>query len=150
MTLFEAKEYDPSKDRKKLTIIISVIIFVILVGALAWHFRYWPEEHVADKFFTALEHKDYEQAYGIWFNDPNWKQHPEKYKDYDYHSFYVDWGPGGEWGLINTHKIYTTVGGGSGVTVVAIINGRSQACNVWVQKKDKTMSFPPREYEPGG
>ncbi len=148
MTLFEAKEYDPSKDRKKWTIIISIVVAVIAIGAAGWHFRFWPYEHVADKFFTALEHKDYDAAYGIWFNDPTWKQHPDQHKQYDFHAFYLDWGPGGEWGLINNHKIYTTVGGGSGVTVVAIINGRSQACNVWVEKKDKTMSFPPREYEP--
>jgi hypothetical protein len=148
MTLFEAKEYDPSKDRRKRNIIISVIVLVILLGALGWHFRFWQQERVVNKFFTALEQRNYEQAYAIWFNDPDWKQHPEKHKDYDFHSFYLDWGPGGEWGLVNTHKIYTTVAGGSGVTVVVVVNGRSQVCNVWVEKKDKTMSFPPREYEP--
>lgn len=148
MTLFEAKEYDPSRDRKRRNIIITIIVLVIVLAGLGWHFRYWPEEHAVDTFFDALQQKDYEKAYGIWFNDPEWKQHPDKHKDYDFHDFYVDWGPGGEWGLIKTHKIYTTVAGGSGVTVVVIVNGRSQAANVWVQKKDKTMSFPPREYEP--
>jgi hypothetical protein len=147
MTLFEAKEYDPSRDRKRRNLIISVIVVAVLVAALAWHFRYWPEEHAVDKFFSALEQKDYEKAYGIWFNDPNWKQHPDKYKDYSFNSFYLDWGPGGEWGLVKSHKVYSTVGGGSGVTVVVIVNGRSKPANVWVQKADKTMSFPPTEYE---
>src|SRR5581483_4036413 len=147
MTLFEAKEYDPSRDRRRRNVIIAVVVIVILVGGLTWHFRYWPEEHVVDKFFDALQVKDYEKAYGIWFNDPDWKQHPDKHKDYDFHSFYLDWGPGGQWGLVQSHKIYTTVGGGSGVTVVVIVNGRSEVANVWVQKGDKTMSFPPVEYE---
>jgi hypothetical protein len=31
--------------------------------------------------------------------------------------------------------------------VVVIVNGRSKPANVWVQKADKTMSFPPTEYE---
>ncbi len=148
MTLLDPKEYDFSRARKRRIIIITVVVLVIVAGALAWHFRYWPEERVADKFFNALEQKDYEKAYGVWFNDPDWKQHPEKHKDYDFHSFYLDWGPGGQWGLVKTHKIYSTVGGESGVTVVVIVNGRSEAANVWVEKKDKTMSFPPREYEP--
>src|ERR1019366_7213530 len=148
MTLFEAKEYDFSRARKRRNVLIVVLIAVILLGVLGWHFRYWPEERVADHFFTAFEQKDYEKAYGIWFHDPEWKQHTDQHKDYDFHSFYLDWGPGGQWGLVKTHKVYTTVGGGSGVTVVVIVNGRSEAANVWVEKKDKTMSFPPREYEP--
>jgi hypothetical protein len=148
MTLFEAKEYDPAPARKRRNLIISIVVAVILIGALTWHFRYWPEEHVVDKFFTALEHKDYEGAYGVWLHDPDWKQHPDRHKEYDFHGFYLDWGPGGQWGLINSHKVYTTVGGGTGVTVVMIINGRSEAANVWVEKKDKTMSFPPREFQP--
>ena len=147
MTLFEAKEYDPSRDRKRRNIIIAVVVVVVLAAALAWHFRYWPEEHVADKFFTALEQKDYEKAYGVWFNDPDWKQHPDQHKDYSFNSFYLDWGPGGEYGLVKSHKVYSTVGGGSGVTVVVIVNDRSKPANVWVQKGDKTMSFPPTEYE---
>jgi hypothetical protein len=40
------------------------------------------------------------------------------------------------------------VKGGTGVTVVVIVNGRSEAANVWVEKNDKTMSFPPREFQP--
>lgn len=148
MTLFEAKEYDPSHDRKRRNIIIAILTLVVILGALGWHFRYWPEERVAHKFFSALEQKDYEQAYGVWFHDPNWKQHPDQHKNYSFHDFYLDWGPGGQWGLVKTHKIYTTVGGGSGVTVVVIVNGRSEPANVWVEKGDKTMSFPPREYEP--
>jgi hypothetical protein len=148
MTLFEAKEYDPSRDRRRRAIILLVVGLLIVLGGLTWHFRYWPQERVVDKFFTALEQRDFEKAYGIWLNDPDWKQHPDRHKDYDFHSFYLDWGPGGEWGLVKTHKIYTTVGGGSGVTVVVIVNGRSEAANVWVERKDKTMSFPPREYEP--
>ena len=148
MTLLEPKEYDPSRDRKRRNIIISIIVLVIVIAGLAWHFRYWPEERVADKFFTALEAKDYEKAYGVWFNDPEWKQHQQEHKDYDFHSFYLDWGPGGQWGLVKSHSVYTTIGGGSGVTVLVTVNGRAERANVWVQKKDKTMSFPPREYQP--
>ena len=29
-----------------------------------------------------LQNQNYEAAYGIWFHDPQWKQHPERYKKY--------------------------------------------------------------------
>jgi hypothetical protein len=65
---------------------------------LAWAYHNWPEEHVVDRFFDALQQKDYEDAYGIWMHDPAWKQHAQKYAKYSYGDFYNDWGPGGEWG----------------------------------------------------
>lgn len=147
MTLLEAKEYDFAGARRRRNITIAIIVILIILAALTWHFRFWPEDRVADRFFNALEHQDYKQAYGIWFHDPHWEQHPDRYKEYDFQNFYTDWGPGGTWGLIKNYKIYTTVPGGTGVTVVVIVNGRSEPANVWVQKDNKTMSFPPRDYE---
>ena len=79
---------------------------VIVLAALAWMYRNWPEEHAVDKFFAALQHQDYETAYGIYFNDPGWRQHQQKYSQYTYADFYRDWGPGGEWGLVKSHRIY--------------------------------------------
>lgn len=146
MTLLDAKEYDPQKERKRRTRIISAIVILLLLGFLVWWFRYWPEERVADRFFDALQHQDYEAAYGIWMHDPQWKQHPERYPKYPYNEFYRDWGPGGEWGLIKSHKIYAVgspPGGGSGVVVDVTVNDRANRARVWVEKSDKTMSFSP-------
>jgi hypothetical protein len=119
---------------------------LLLIVGLAWEYHNWPEEHVVDQFFTGLQQKNYEAAYGIWLHDPNWKQHPDKYKQYSFDDFYRDWGPGGEWGLINSHEIYasgTPKGGGSGVIVEVVVNGRSEHARVWVEKSDKTLSFSP-------
>jgi hypothetical protein len=81
-------------------------------------------------------------------HDPNWQQHPAKYSQYPFNDFYRDWGPGGEWGLIKSHRIYGSAnpkGGGSGVVVEVIVNDRSQHAQVWVEKGDKTISFSPYE-----
>jgi hypothetical protein len=146
MTLLDAKEYDPLKERKRRARIISAIVVLLLLGFLGWWFRYWPEERVAERFFDALQSKDYETAYGIWMHDPQWKQHPDHYPKYPYNEFYRDWGPGGEWGLIKSHKIYAVgapPGGGSGVIVDVTVNERAERARVWVEKSDKTMSFSP-------
>jgi len=106
MTLLDAPLYDPAKARRRKIAIAATIGAVILLAALGWFYRNWPQEHAVDKFFTALQQQHYEVAYGIYFNDPGWLQHREKYSQYTYADFYRDWGPGGEWGLIKSHSIY--------------------------------------------
>jgi hypothetical protein len=146
MTLFEAPVYDARKARRR-KITISVIIVVILVlAALGWWFRNWPEEHVANQFFAALEQKDFKGAYGIWLNDKNWEQKPPS-SNYPFADFYRDWGPSGDWGPINSYHVdgSSRPSGSNGVVVVVTINNRKEQGTVFVDKKDHTMSFSPFE-----
>jgi hypothetical protein len=147
MTLLDAQPYDPAKSRRRTIQIAVAVLIVITLAAMAWMFRNWPEERVVDKFFTALQHQDYETAYGIYFNDPSWREHQQKYSRYTYADFYRDWGPGGEWGLVKSHKIYgaaNTKGfGGGGVVVEVIVNERSEHARMFVQKSDKTLTVYP-------
>ena len=98
MTLLDAQHFDEAAARRRKIRIATVIITVLVLAWVAWTFRHWPQEHLVEKFFSALQDKNYEAAYGLWTNDPDWKQHPEKHRDYPYNDFYRDWGPGGEWG----------------------------------------------------
>ncbi len=146
MTLLDAQQYDPSRDRRRRIRVISIVVLFAVIGALAWYFHNWPEERIADQFFQALQDQNYNAAYGIWMHDPNWQQHPTKYTQYPFNDFYHDWGPGGEWGLIKSHRIYgsaTPKGGGSGVIVEVIVNERAEHARVWVERSDKTISFSP-------
>ena len=146
MTLLDAKEYDPEKERRKRVRIISAIAILLLAVFFLWWFRYWPEQRVAEHFFDALQKRDYESAYAIWMHDPQWRQHPDRYTKYPFHEFYTDWGPGGQWGLVKSYRIYaagTPPGGGSGVIVDMIVNDRAEHARVWVEKSDKTLSFSP-------
>ncbi|HKN33005.1 MAG TPA: hypothetical protein VJX16_07140 [Terriglobales bacterium] len=146
MTLMDAQPPDFARERRRRITITIIIAVVLIAAALAWELRYWPEEHVADKFFSALERQDYEAAYGIYFAAPNWKQHPQRYSLYAFSDFYRDWGPSGEWGIIKSYKIEvagTCPGGNKGVVVQVIVNGRADRARIWVQKSDKTISYPP-------
>ncbi len=147
MTLLDAQPYDAAKTRRRNIRIMVTIAVVIVLAALAWMYRNWPEEHSVDKFFAALEHQNYEAAYGIYFNDPGWLQHRQKYSQYTYADFYRDWGPGGEWGLIKSYRIYGSANtkgfGRGGVVVEVIINERSEHARMFVQKSDKTLTVYP-------
>ncbi len=154
MTLFEAQPYDPTRARRKRNRIVALVLIVLAIGIVWWHLRFWPEEHAVDGFFDALQQQNYEQAYGIWMHDPNWKQHPEKYSRYPLSDFMKDWGPSGEWGIIKSHHVdgaavphgysgspFATP---SGVVVVVTINDRvADKAHIWVEKSDKTLGFSP-------
>ena len=146
MTLLDAQHYDEAAARRRRNRIVSAVVLLLIVLCLVWTHRNFPEERIVSRFFTALQQRDYETAYGIWMHDPQWKQHPQKYPNYPFNEFYRDWGPGGEWGVIKSHKVYasgTPRGGGSGVVVEVIVNDRAEHARMWVEKSDKTLSFSP-------
>jgi hypothetical protein len=154
MSLFEAQPYDPRPARRRRDLILALIVLVIVIGVVWWLFRFWPEERQVDRFFDALQQQNYEQAYGTWVHDAQWKQHPEKYSSYPYNDFIKDWGPSGEWGIIKSHHIDgaavpkgysgSPFAVASGVVVVVTVNDRvADKAHIWVQKDDKTLGFSP-------
>ena len=146
MTLMDAPPPDLARERRRRVVTLSIVTVIVVLAGLGWTFRYWPEEHVADKFFSALKKQQYETAYGIYFNDPAWKQHPQQHSNYPFNEFYTDWGPGGEWGLIKDYKLEASGNcprAGTGVVVQFVVNGRSDRARVYVDKSDKTISSPP-------
>jgi len=157
MTLLDAQEDDPRKARKRKNRIIAataLVVVVVGIGVLGfllgygWWFRYWPEERIVAHFFDAVQKQDYNKAYGIWMQDPDWEKHPEQHSKYPFADFYRDWGPGGEWGIIKTERVFgasTCPGGGSGIVVDVVVNDRAEHAQVWVEKSDHTMSYPPCE-----
>ena len=143
MSLLDAQPVDEAREKRRRKTIGIAIFGVLLLGLIWWEVRFWPEEHVINKFFAAIESHNFEQAYGIWMADPDWKQHPKKYDRYSYNDFYRDWGPGGDYGIIQNHKIQGSSSGGSGAIVETQINGRPVIVRLWVEKSDKSISFPP-------
>lgn len=149
MPLLDAQPYDSSRDHRRHIWIAAIAMVVILSSWTAYHYRNYPQRKAVAQFFQALQEKHYEQAYGMWFNDPDWQKHPDKYKDYSYSDFYRDWGPGGEWGLIKTSYVTCSLSVGNGVIVQLTVNNRLEHPNVWVDKSDKTFTFPPNEIQCG-
>jgi len=149
MTIFQAEEYDFRKARRRNITIAVVIVVVLILGALVWVFRNYPEELVVHHFMTDLQNKDYKAAYGLWVADKNWEQHPQQHSQYPFNDFYRDWGPAGDWGVINTFHIdgsavpTDSYSGTNGVVVSVTINGRKEPAGIWVTKKDHSMTFSP-------
>lgn len=150
MSLLDAKEYDPRPAQRMWRLIGLAAALVVALLAVLWVFRYWPEKSVVNSFFTAIERKDFETAYGIYNADPNWKQHADKYNGYPLAQFVLDWGPSSEFGVITSHKIDCAKqpDRGSGVIVMVLVNNRAQGTSMWVEKKTKTLTSPaPRELD---
>src|SRR6266849_2080942 len=143
MTLLYAPPYDPAKARRRNIKIAATVAAVVILAALAWMYRNWPEERSVDKFFAELPHQDYATAYGIYFSDPAWRQHQQQYSQYTYADFYRDWGPGGEWGLVKSHRIFGSASTRGGVVVEVVVNERADRARMFVEKSDKTLTVYP-------
>ncbi len=127
MTLLDAPSFNAAGARKRRNIILGLIAVLAVIGILTWLFWNWPAEHRVNRFFGALEHQQFEKAYGIWNNDPDWQQHADKYKNsgYPYNKFLDDWSLNGEYGKITSHKIlYATSSLGNSTLMAISVNGR--------------------------
>src|ERR1700686_4544407 len=150
MALMDAKEYDPRPAQKRRKIIATAVVVVLAVAAYLYLTRYDSEKKVINNFFHAIEQKDFDAAYGIYFADPEWKQHPEKYSAYTVNQFKLDWGPQGEYGAITSHQVDCALEppkkdfvSATGVVVVVIINNRKDTRSMWVKKKSRTGTDSP-------
>jgi hypothetical protein len=156
MTLLNAPEYDGRREARNRNLLIGsgILIAVLIVTSVAgfvmghgWFFSNLPIEHKVDRFFTALEAKDYDTAFAIYTNDPSWKQHPEKHTDYPIKRFTEDWTTEGPVGApVTSHHIdiSKTDGSGtfgSGVIVAVRVNG-SKKLFMWYQRSDGTLTEP--------
>ncbi len=152
MALLDAKEYDPRPAQRRLRLVAIAVILAVVAFLIWWFFRFYPEKQTINHFFQAIEQKDFDNAYGLYFADPEWKQHPQKYNQYPLPQFMLDWGPSSEYGVITSHKIECTVEPPSkayrsptGVIVVVRVNNRTDTVSMWVEKKSKSISLSPQE-----
>jgi hypothetical protein len=162
MTLLNAPEYDGSRETRNRNLLIgagALVVLVIVIGlggfmlGHGWFFSNLPIEHKVDTFFSAIEAKDYNKAFTIYTNDPDWQQHPDKHADYPVKRFTEDWtteSPAG--GPILSHhvdisKTDGTGTFGSGVIVAVRVNGNKKIF-MWYERKDGTLTEPaPHELE---
>ena len=156
MSLMDAPVYDEGRARRNQVLLISsfsVIVLLIVLTVLGyilghgWLFSNLPTEHRVSEFYTALEHKDYAKAYGIYQNDPHWQEHPQEYASYPLSRFTEDWttyspvnGP-----ITSHHVDVSRTDGsgpfGSGIIVASTVNGK-KGIDVYVNRKDGTMTYP--------
>jgi hypothetical protein len=152
MTLLNAPQFDVQKEIRKRNILIGsgVLLAAIVLFALAgfllghgWLFMNLPVEHRVSTFFAALQAQDYPRAYGIFYNDPNWQQHPQKYKDYPLQRFTEDFTTESEWkGPITSYHVDFSKRDKTGTVVASTINGTTNL-TLKYQRSDGTLAFFP-------
>ncbi|WP_263367908.1 hypothetical protein [Edaphobacter bradus] len=161
MSLLNAPEYDEKGERRKKGLLIGsgvALLLAVVIGlggyllGHGWFFTNLRAEHRVSNFFTSLESQDYNKAYAIWMNDPEWQQHPQKY-DYSLKRFTEDWTSESPVnGPIQSHhvdisKTDGTGAFGTGIIVAVRVNGDHKLF-MWYEKKDGTLTYPaPHELE---
>jgi hypothetical protein len=157
MTLLDAPKYDAKKARlvRNLTIagisvvVLAAILFGMFMLDRPWQLWNWPSDHRVNNFLATVESGDLQKAYGLWNNDPNWRQHPAQYKAYDFTQFQKDWGPASDYGKIRSHEIIVATTVGNGVVMGVNINGGKTPIFLRVDHKTKTIGFSPVELYTG-
>jgi hypothetical protein len=159
MGLMDAEEYDPRPVQRRWRI-ACIAAGVVLVFVVVWfwpsgRFRYWHQWSIANQFFRAIEHKDFDAAYGLYNSDPHWKLHPEKYSGYPLSQFELDWGPSSELSIVQNHEVDCATepprkrfASASGVAVVVTVNHRKTSPTImWVENKSDTITTSPLNFE---
>src|SRR5436190_14946840 len=104
-SLLNAPEYDERREKRRTKLLWIVAMIVLVLLGTAYWMRNWTYERTVDKFFTHIEQNRLEDAYAVYQADPAWKSHPDKYRNYPFGQFSLDWGPSGDWGPIKSHHI---------------------------------------------
>jgi len=153
MTLLNAPEYNRRRENRNRNLLVGsgvVVLLAVVIGlggyimGHGWFFSLLPVEHRINVFMNTLEAKDYSKAYGIWMNDPDWQQHPQKY-DYTLQRFTQDWTTASDWGPITSHDVKISKRTGSGVIIEVEVNHRPKHLFLWYEEKDGTLTYSPYE-----
>ena len=93
---------------------------------------------------STVQAGDYSKAYGMYYNDPNWQQHPDKYKDYPLQRFTEDFTTESEWkGQITSFHVRCSKRGNTGTAVSATINGSTNMTLDYLRADGTLSAFPP-------
>jgi len=152
MTLLNAPAYDEHKERRNHNLLVGSAIFVValilltLAGYLlghGWLFTNLPAEHRMSVFLSSVQAQDYPKAYGIYYNDPQWQQHPDRYKGYPLERFTEDFTTESDWkGPVTSFNVDFSRRNKGGVVVAATINGTTNL-TLMIDRKDGTLAaFP--------
>ena len=146
MTLLDAPQYDAKRARLIRNVSIAVLVLLLVGGFLTFWFWTWPAEHRINNFMASVESGDLTKAYAQWNRDPDWQQHPDRYKNYDFNQFQKDWGVSSDYGKIKSHKVLMSKSVGNGTVVGLVINGdTAHPLFLRVDDKSKQIGFSPVE-----
>jgi hypothetical protein len=146
MSLLEPPAEKPKKHHV-LTITIAAVALVVVI-ALWFSFRYYPEKKAASQFFAALTAGDTAKAYALW----------KPSSSYTMNDFLADWGTNGYYGPVRSYRIMgaKAVRNSASISVNVAISlyapmpspgdaeksMKTKVVTIWVTPADKSFSFP--------
>lgn len=152
MTLLNAPDFNEARETRNRNVLIGSGVLIVVIGLVAlagfvlghgWFFINLPVEHRVGTFLSALQARDYPRAYGIFYNDPDWQQHPQKYKDYPLQRFTEDFTMESDWkGPVNSYHVDFSRRDNGGTVVASTINGNTNL-TLHYSRKDGTLAFFP-------
>lgn len=147
MSLLDPPVEKPQKSRAMAFTVAAVTLVVIV--ALWFTFRYYPEKKAAQHFLDALVVGNTDQAYQLWKPSPS----------YSMKDFLADWGPQGYYGPVKSYEILranSPIGANAVAVRVALSpfspmpdasnpeqSRKTKIVSLWVLVSDKSLSFPP-------
>jgi hypothetical protein len=147
MTLLDPPAEKPQKSRAMAFTVAAVTLVVIV--ALWFTFRYYPEKKAAQHFLDALVAGNTDLAYQLWKPSPS----------YSMKDFLADWGPQGYYGPVKSYNILrasSPIGANAVAVRVALSpfspmpdasnpeqSRKTKIVSLWVLISDKSLSFPP-------
>ncbi len=125
------------RARKIKRALLSLLVCLVITGALYYWFKNYKEEKRVQEFMTALERGDYAAAYSYWGCKVE-----APCPNYDYKSFLEDWGPNSPVGKVQSYRMGISHERGSGVVIPVSINGRKPVV-LLVEKSNGVLGFAP-------
>ena len=139
-----------TSNKTRVWIFVGGAILLIAATVLYFAFRFYPEQRAAQRFFDAIVAADFNTAYKLWKPGPS----------YQMRDFMADWGPYGYYGPVKSYKIarvHSPEGPSDSVAVEVAVSPfspmpdeqdreksrRTRIVTVWVNSRDKSLSFPP-------
>lgn len=151
MTLLNAPVYNARRENLKRNLLIGSGIAILLGAIIAlagyalghgWFFTNLPAEHKVKVFMATVQKGDYATAYGIWQNDADWQQHPQKY-DYKLPRFTEDWTTASDWGgPVTSFHVDVSKRDDTGVVVAVTINDKKRFF-IKRENKDGNLDYAP-------
>jgi hypothetical protein len=138
--------YGAGVDRRiKLikTAVIALVAAVALSAVLFYIFHNFREEQRVKQFLAALSAKNYREAYRMFGCTE-----AKPCTAYAFDKFMEDWGPAA--GHDPSHaRVTRSLSCGTGV-ILTVDYGQQRQEKLWVERKDKTIGFPPFDVCPSG
>lgn len=144
-------EPPPDLHKKSRALTFTAVTCVIIAIIAVWFvLRFYPEKKATEDFLNAVVAGDMSRAYQLWKPGPSYRMQ----------DFVADWGPAGYYGPVKSYSILKTKSPPGATTSVevriaispfapmpdandAVKSEKTKVVSIWVDSKDKALSFPP-------